>query len=391
MLSPRKKVVLLTILGIIGLFALTLVIGEKTGKFKIWADYLYPFLQRSTQPQVSQVSQEVFWPSTCDSVCPKINVRCLTDDELEKKCGSRDVLACVEASTCTMYLSNSMCALSGLKDGEVYDGPTFREKTQCQKEGVPESKDYVDKCCSVRHEYAHLCDPQRPLPHREELPGMRCGETFAQNVEQACRNTTIDYFCSGANPRWSDVTCRASCQDAQSRVYTKIWDACMCNRAMQLPGGGGSGVWGVEISQDQAKSVCCSCLQECQDPNRARNLAPSSCINRGFINFEIATAKYYCDSEAKAAHGCSFYFPSVQTFNPRECRADCMLGGPSSDPNMTTEKCNEALKVFCTSYCRNKYQEGLSWFKVMSCESAVYTYSGRMLRSGVFAGCCVCQ
>lgn len=236
------------------------------------------------------------WPSTCDEQCPIITVYC--NAETYCKSGS----ACADPPPkCAIHLSKDMCSLFDFTDGQQITGEDFRTITQCQREGVPEDPNYVSRCCAIRHEYAHLCDPRDWSESKE-----RCTEVFAENYEHVCIMETINFFCGGEPPRWSDQTCKDLCKDAERRAYIKIWDACMCLQLFKT----------YYTHYPINSNDCCECYKKCLDFDKAIGLIPPACVRDGWLN----SPDKYCDSIAggSAPHGCDYYGGDPK-FNPDGC------------------------------------------------------------------------
>ena len=247
-------------------------------------------------------SEEDPFPKTCN-VGEKIHVYCFSEgaSALILPPGSEDPFK--------MMLSPSLCKGSGLCQKSGPDGTPqgdclvsheeFREQTQCQGH-VTDSEDSesIENCCSARHEYAHICDADVTTRCEKTY---RCAEQVAEKTENYCQQKTLEYYCGGENPRWSDKDnhrCNAVCGNYLFQAMTKVWDACMCAKAVKSDKG---------VSLEE----CCSCTEEIK-PERVLDLLPESCRktypNTDSIDEFIQVNRLRFSS---SVHGCSYYNETI--------------------------------------------------------------------------------
>ena len=269
------------------------------------------------------------FPGVCDR-CPTVTVNCGVTMPPGTAAQS-------SPESCSIDLTQEMCDLQGFASGPYSPGG-FQAQNQCQA-GLKASgsiKGYADKCCSIRHEYAHICDP-RYLPGGPN-PKSQCTEQFAENSENQCENDVINSACSNPGALTDDQRsqCSSFCDWQVTRSITKIWDSCMCGQQVAEDPTGG---FPAHLNSD----ACCGCYNSCNNPGAAKALMPSACSN--YPNWQQGlegSVKSACDTlasgsgapDANGGHGCGHY-GGPSNFKASACGANCGLVGKLwlSDPS----------------------------------------------------------
>lgn len=225
-----------------------------------------------------------------------------------------------------IWLKDSLCASYGIvtEPGQPYailSKSQLKQNLFCSPDKVNSAQD-ISNCCALSHEVSHACTAGVGSDSQEQ---MRCSEVPAGNVEATCRNVYLDKICIN-NPL--SLECMQYCtQDAVTDAASKIWDACMCNESVKGAGSDGA--------------TCCSCLAECKDVDRIKNLLPNYCIANNLVN--LTAQEGYCNfiSEKDRTHNCDAYNNSQQDnqgnslscsggtgFDPAQCsqyRSNCYI------------------------------------------------------------------
>lgn len=235
------------------------------------------------------------FPPKCEDRCPKITINCIPSEQ--------DAFQW-SPGTCEISVSAHVCQALGLCSGSVVgaDGSyscqmthdQFRDLNQCQAAGQHSATDAY-RCCQLRHEYGHLCDPNL---RGEDT--MMCTEVYAENLDWQCMSNVVSQFCSGANSgTWPPQDCLDFCTRLLKRTATKVWDACMCANAVAC-----SPISGAK---------CCACKDECKKPGRVWNALPPTCrsVLGSESNIFDSTIAPLCEGMPTGPHGCNYWNDSL--------------------------------------------------------------------------------
>lgn len=278
----------------------------------------------------ANVFADSYWPPSCSATCPNVFVDCKTDAEIERDCG-KGAWACAEKG-CYLHIPNSICDTMGIPRNKfpavnVYRFDKFQQISQCQRAGLSPDSSYIDKCCALRHELAHICDRN----YDRSKPGK---EVFAENAETKCRDATTQYYCGGNPPRWNEATCKQSCRTAEARAYDRLWDTCMYGRTLG--------------KTRASTAICCECTKSCQDAVAAKNQVPKVC-QKWFGQINKANA-CRSNSVTGAGHSCNYYglsgsFNPCTSCGPGDLTLDELAGLGSTCPKPAPEPDGEVTVV----------------------------------------------
>lgn len=245
-------------------------------------------------------------PLMAASPCLNVNVQCLDAEALKKKCGEH-AGACAAQSSCTMWIPEQTCAEYALKANRHYSNAEFSKATACAfsppdpipiptreriRERAARFSRKMSSCCTLRHEHAHLLDPS----HRAHgIWG--CAENFAQNEDHACRMNFYASYCANLTETDYDrrEQCDNACDQIAERVMVKLWDACMCQSALN----GTSG-------NRMTRAKCDACVTDCQRNKKFLDLLPADCRNQ-ISQWPEFRRNDGCFALSKGAHGCAYY------------------------------------------------------------------------------------
>ena len=235
------------------------------------------------------------WPPSAELTCPKVRVTCNIE-----RCGTGSA-ACANPGNCEIFISPKMCQLLEFPEGE-YPVAIFKKKVGCSDAEPRQVAAYGLRefgliCCSIRHEYAHLVDPNKADRLRKTFS---CGEIYAENFENYCLDRVVETYCSperiSKDPKLK-AACAGLCQWKSRQSLQEVWDGCICSES--------------STSQEApTQANCDKCEQKCRQGGGSQYRDGFIPRCKGFLsgwNSEFLRETLCHQLAQSSAHSCSYY------------------------------------------------------------------------------------